>query len=97
MEIQRLGSIAPMAVPHRTLKDVEVHGYQIPKDTLVFSVLYYILRDPDYWQDADMFKPQRFLDSNGNVLRDERFIPFGIGNSNSHGKMKGNFFLLFYR
>lgn len=62
-EIQRLGSIAPQAVPHRTLGDVTggsnetgkgfllfiaiklaVRGYKIPKDTFVFSMLYYIMR-----------------------------------------------------
>lgn len=26
MEIQRLGSIAPMAVPHRALQDIEIEG-----------------------------------------------------------------------
>ena len=26
MEIQRLGSIAPLAVPHRALKDIDVNG-----------------------------------------------------------------------
>nr|AKH03504.1 cytochrome P450 3037B1 [Paracyclopina nana] len=80
MEIQRLGSIAPMAVPHRALKDVEVKGYRIPKDTLVFSVLYHILRDPDYWPDPNAFKPERFLTPDGSqVIKEERFIPFGVG------------------
>ena len=126
MEIQRLGSIAPMAVPHRALKDVEIEGtflrpftiwndyvkgkphkfylafilvplepftnwnpyvklhffvgYVIPKDTLVFSVLYHILRDPDYWPNPNSFKPERFLSPDGKqVIKEERFIPFGVG------------------
>ena len=81
MEIQRLGSIAPMAVPHRTLKDVQINGYTIPQNTLVFSILYYILRDPDYWYEPNVFKPERFLTPDGSqVIKEERFIPFGIGN-----------------
>ena len=80
MEIQRLGSIAPMAVPHRTLKDVQINGYTIPQNTLVFSILYYILRDPDYWSEPNVFKPERFLTPDGSqVIKEERFIPFGIG------------------
>lgn len=30
-EIQRLGNIAPMAVPHKTTRDVEFRGYFIEK------------------------------------------------------------------
>ena len=81
MEIQRLGSIAPMAVPHRALQDIEIGKYRIPKDTFVFSVLYHIMRDPDYWEEPEVFKPERFL--NGfEVIKEERFIPFGVGNRN---------------
>ena len=80
MEIQRLGSIAPMAVPHRALRDVHINGYTIPKDTMVFSILYHILRDPDYWTDPNVFKPERFLTTDGKqVIKEERFIPFGVG------------------
>ena len=80
MEIQRLGSIAPQAVPHRTLADVQIKGYKIPKDTFVFSMLYYIMRDPDYWEKPDEFQPERFLNSEGKIIKEERFIPFGVGN-----------------
>lgn len=79
MEIQRLGSIAGMAVPHRALEDIHVRGYRIPKDTMIWSILYYIMRDPDYWSDPDSFKPERFIGEDGHILKEERFVPFGIG------------------
>jgi len=99
MEIQRLGSIAPQAVPHRTLADVHVKGYKIPKDTFVFSMLYYIMRDPDYWQDPDIFRPDRFLDSQGKIIKEERFIPFGVGKRICLGESlaKTELFLIFTR
>ena len=78
MEIQRLGSIAPMAVPHRALQDIKIDEFTIPKDTFVFSILYHIMRDPDYWTDPDTFKPERFLNGS-EVIKEERLIPFGIG------------------
>lgn len=31
MEAQRLFSVAPVAVPHRTMKDCDVLGHKIPK------------------------------------------------------------------
>ena len=63
MEVQRLGSIAPQAVPHRTLRPVTVQGHNLPADCLVFSMLHHIMRDPDYWPQPNRFSPQRFLGS----------------------------------
>ena len=79
MEIQRLGSIAPQAVPHRAYSDINVRGYRIPRDTIIFSMLYHIMRDPDHWKDSESFKPERFIDDQGKVIKEERFVPFGIG------------------
>ena len=41
--------------------------------------MWHIMRDPDYWEDANDFKPDRFLDEYGNYKRDERNIPFMLG------------------
>ncbi len=59
---------------------VIISGYTIPKDTLIFSVLHYIMRDPDYWQEPEVFKPERFLNETGSeVIKEDRLIPFGVG------------------
>lgn len=69
-----------MAVPHRALEDVKIGKYSIPKNTIIFSSLYHIMRDPDYWSDPEVFKPERFLNKEQTqVLKEERFIPFGVG------------------
>jgi len=98
-EIQRLGSIAPQAVPHRTHGDVTIRGYKIPKDTFVFSMLYYIMRDPDHWEEPDKFKPERFLDHEGRLVRHERFLPFGVGKRHCIGESlaRDELFLIFTR
>jgi len=36
--------------------------------------------EKDYWGDPECFRPERFLDANGSLIKHERLIPFGIGN-----------------
>lgn len=32
-----------------------------------------------YWKDPIEFRPERFLDEEGNVINDDHFVPFGYG------------------
>lgn len=36
--------------------------------------------DEQHWGDPQEFRPERFLDSSGNIISDSWFMPFGIGN-----------------
>ncbi|XP_069754430.1 cytochrome P450 2U1 isoform X2 [Narcine bancroftii] len=36
-------------------------------------------RDPSMWEQPDEFNPSRFLDADGNIIKNEAFMPFGIG------------------
>lgn len=58
---------------------LEFRGYTIPKGTVVLPNLWSVHRDPALWEDPDTFKPERFLDDEGKLLRKEFYIPFGIG------------------
>ena len=50
------------------------------KGTLVFYNIYRFHTDPDYWGDPDAFRPERFIDpSTGNLIRKDRFVPYGFG------------------
>lgn len=57
----------------------EFRGYTIPKGTVIIPNLWSVHRDPTVWEEPDDFNPSRFLDDQGNLLRKECFIPFGIG------------------
>jgi cytochrome P450 len=35
--------------------------------------------DPTVWKDPDVFRPERFLDDEGNVILKDKVIPFSIG------------------
>ena len=66
----------------RVTKDVSVDGYDIPKNSLALANLWGFMKDPDHWEDPDMFRPERFLEKTEaglKVAKKERFVPFGIG------------------
>lgn len=67
---------------YSALTDSEISGYFIPKSSVIISNLWAIHHDPEYWgEDADEFRPERFLTDDGQVKKPEHFIPFSIGNS----------------
>ncbi|XP_061586569.1 cytochrome P450 2U1 [Cololabis saira] len=79
LETQRLAVVVPLSIPHMASETTEFRGYTIPKGTVIFPNLWSVLRDPTVWEDPETFNPARFLDNEGNLLRKEFFIPFGIG------------------
>ncbi|KAE8605376.1 hypothetical protein XENTR_v10015089 [Xenopus tropicalis] len=77
-EIQRLGNLAPN-VGHETTTDVTFRGYFIPKGTQVIILLTSVLQDKDYFKKPEEFYPEHFLDSEGNFVKNEAFLPFSAG------------------
>ena len=54
-------------------------GHCIPKDTIVISNLWYMMHDPDVWDEPYEFKPERFLDAEGHLHKNTALVHFGIG------------------
>ncbi|XP_067003245.1 probable cytochrome P450 303a1 [Anabrus simplex] len=82
-------------VPHRTLKDTELQGYHIPKDTMILCNFHITLMDKKTWGDPEAFRPDRFLDEEGKLSVPEQFTPFGLGKHRCMGEnmAKANVFL----
>ncbi|KAG8445789.1 hypothetical protein GDO86_010539 [Hymenochirus boettgeri] len=78
-EIQRIATIIPNNLPRATTKDVTFRGYFIPKGTYVITLLTSVLKDKTRFEKPDEFYPQHFLDSEGNFVRNEAFLPFSAG------------------
>ncbi|XP_075125323.1 cytochrome P450 2K6-like [Leptodactylus fuscus] len=96
-EIQRFANILPTNLPHATTQDVFFRGYFLPKGTYVIPLLASVLRDKNYFEKPEEFYPQHFLDSKGNFLKNEAFIPFSLGKRSCAGESlaKMELFLFF--
>lgn len=79
-ETMRLGTVAATGIPHSTMCDTTVGGYDIPKDTMVMINHWALHHDPSYWKDVNKFDPNRYLESNGKLsLKPESWLPFSMG------------------
>ncbi|KAK3759060.1 hypothetical protein RRG08_022049 [Elysia crispata] len=78
-ETQRFAAIAPI-LSRDVTGDFELKGYTVPKGSLVLLNVASALHDAKPWGDPDNFRPERFLDADGNPMKDPKeFIPFGLG------------------
>ncbi|XP_060554557.1 cytochrome P450 2J4-like [Ruditapes philippinarum] len=79
LELQRISNTLTFSLPHVAKQDATLLGYDIPKDAIIIANLYSAHIDTKYWPDPEKFMPERFLDSDGNVLRKDGLVPFGDG------------------
>ncbi|XP_010501770.1 PREDICTED: cytochrome P450 705A20-like [Camelina sativa] len=79
-ETLRLHQPAPLLI-RKFEERCKVGGFCIPENTTLVVNIYALMRDQNYWEDPDEFKPKRFLVS-GREEEGERaltFLPFGSG------------------
>ncbi|KAK1326178.1 5-epiaristolochene 1,3-dihydroxylase [Acorus calamus] len=76
----RLHPPGPLLIPHESIKGTTVQDYHIPAKTRIIINAWAIGRDTKYWEAAEEFRPERFLDGSldfkGNNFQ---FTPFGAG------------------
>ena len=85
LEIGRYGSLVPVSLPHKAVNTCQLGGYTIPKDTPVWMNLWAMHHDEDLWEEPFKFKPERFLDEDGQVVdadhpNRKHLMPFSAGN-----------------
>ncbi|ETE57844.1 Cytochrome protein, partial [Ophiophagus hannah] len=78
-EIQRMSSIVPLGVARKTINDVQLFGYRIPKDTMVFVNIQSAHHDESQWKFPNEFNPSNFLNEEGDFVKPEAFLPFSAG------------------
>ncbi|KAG6428798.1 hypothetical protein SASPL_106835 [Salvia splendens] len=89
-ETLRLHPALPLLIPRMNVERCEIDGYEIPAKTRVIVNAWALGRDPEYWNDAEKFIPERFegssVDFKGNNLE---YIPFGSGRRMCPGMLFG--------
>eukprot|EP00112_Aurelia_sp_Birch-Aquarium-sp1_P000590 Seg1056.8 transcript_id=Seg1056.8/GoldUCD/mRNA.D3Y31 product="Steroid 17-alpha-hydroxylase/17 20 lyase" protein_id=Seg1056.8/GoldUCD/D3Y31 len=79
-EIFRLSSIV-LLIPHKTIRETKIDGHAIPKGTQILINLWALHHDEREWDEPTEFKPERFLDADGNFVHGMKksLLPFGAG------------------
>ncbi|XP_029284837.1 cytochrome P450 2J2-like [Cottoperca gobio] len=78
-EIQRMGNVIPLSLPHSTNKEIQLGGYTIPKGVTIIPNLTSVMFDKNEWETPNTFNPGHFLNEEGKFVKPAAFIPFSAG------------------
>ncbi|OQR70978.1 cytochrome P450-like [Tropilaelaps mercedesae] len=71
-------------IPHVATQDVQLDGYDVPKNTMVMFNTCDLNFNPDHWDQPTKFMPERFI-RDGVVFKPVHFLPFGTGKRSCMG------------
>ena len=96
-EVQRYRTLLPlmprMSNPHA---ETRLFKHTLPKGTKVFLNIYGVHMDEDTWGDPRVFRPERFLDDKGQVVKSKHVIPFSMGKRSCTGEVLAKQELYFF-
>ncbi|XP_049617355.1 cytochrome P450 17A2 isoform X2 [Syngnathus scovelli] len=78
-EGMRIRPVSPVLIPHIAVTDSSIGCHTIPSGTRVLVNMWAIHHHPDHWDRPDLFKPDRFLNDQGQRVTPSCFLPFGAG------------------
>ncbi|KAI0516223.1 hypothetical protein KFK09_008895 [Dendrobium nobile] len=79
-ETLRLHPPVPLLARRLCCETVELAGYTVPIESRVVINVWAMTRDPNYWEDPEIFQPERFEEKAIDFgVENFEFIPFGGG------------------
>ena len=97
-EVMRITKVVPFAATN-AIRDTTIAGYPIPKGTLVALNLARVHHDEREWPEPDVYKPERFLDSEENFVgwtKLHGFMPFSVGKRECTGQSLARIMMLMF-
>ncbi|KAG5612389.1 hypothetical protein H5410_023670 [Solanum commersonii] len=89
-ETFRLHPLCALLPPHYSIEDCNVAGYDIPKGTIVYVNAWSLGRNSKYWDRAEEFIPERFIENNIDIKgQNFALLPFGSGRRRCPGYSLG--------
>ncbi|RCV10906.1 hypothetical protein SETIT_2G145800v2 [Setaria italica] len=89
-ESMRLNPVLPLMIPHLCRETCDIGGFEVKEGTRVMVNTWAMARNPEYWHDAEKFKPERFedgtIDYKGSRIE---YLPFGMGRRRCPGDTFG--------
>ncbi|XP_072035375.1 cytochrome P450 2U1-like [Amphiura filiformis] len=79
LEIQRHVALFPLIDFHAAGNETSLAGYHIPKGATIVPNGYAVMRDPIAFPEPNQFRPERFIDENGEYFEKNGVVPFGLG------------------
>ncbi|KAM4019963.1 cytochrome P450 2F2-like isoform 1-T2 [Anomaloglossus baeobatrachus] len=89
-EVQRVGDVVPLALPHELIVDTDIRNYTFKKGTVFTPVLTGAHNDITQFDNPENFDPKNFLDGSGKLMKRESLMPFSIGKRICPGKSLAN-------
>ncbi|KAH3789028.1 hypothetical protein DPMN_167195 [Dreissena polymorpha] len=81
MEVFRFCNLQILSLMHSSTETVTFKGYAIPPDAAVIYDLVSVFSDPAIWGDPLVFRPDRFIDDHGKLIKRDELIPFFLANA----------------
>ena len=95
-EVLRMVTVGPLSRAY-AMWNVGIAGHNVPEGSLVAFNLSQVHHDEREWPEPDVFKPERFLDSEGSFVgwtKLHGFMPFGLGRGECAGQSLARIMML---